>query len=61
MNAFQILNNENIPIPINKLDEEVCLIVGVEINPKRYCLLGKEKIINQIGIIFLLVLIGMIQ
>lgn len=43
MNAFQILNNENTPIPINKLDEEVCLIVGVEPHPKRYCLLGKRE------------------
>lgn len=43
MNGFQILNAENAPIPINKLDEEVCEIVGVEPNKKNYCLLGKRE------------------
>lgn len=43
MKAFQILNKEGIAISINKLDEEVCAIVGVEVHPKDYCKLGKRE------------------
>ena len=43
MNAFKILDKDNNPIAINQLDKEVCEIVGNEISPKSYCLLGKRE------------------
>jgi len=43
MNAFQILDKYNNPVPINQLDKEVCNLIGVESNPKYYCQLGKRE------------------
>jgi len=43
MNAFQILDKNNNAIPINKLDEEVCKIVGNEKDSKWYCTLGRRE------------------
>lgn len=43
MNAFQILNKEGNPIPINDLDREVCELTGNEYDPKHYCVLGNRK------------------
>lgn len=43
MNAFQILDKNNNPIPINLLDKEVCELTGNEIDSKSYCPLGNIK------------------
>ena len=43
MSAFQILDKNNNPISIKNLDEEVCKIVGNEIDEKEYCRLGKRS------------------
>ena len=43
MNAFQILDNQGKPIPINTLDKEVCEIIGNEVDPKYYCDLGRRS------------------
>lgn len=47
MNAFQIIDKDNNPIPINVLDKEVCEIVGVEPDPKWYCKLSKREDYNS--------------
>lgn len=43
MPAFQILDKNNNPIPINKLDEEICQILGIEAHPKRYASFRKRE------------------
>ena len=43
MNAFQIWNKENISIPINKLDEEICELLEIPVDKKHYCMLGKRE------------------
>lgn len=43
MSAFQILDKNNNAIPINKLDKEVCELVGNEQDNKYYCTLGKRE------------------
>jgi len=43
MNAFQILSPDNEPIPINVLDREVCVTLGIEVDNKQYCRLGKRE------------------
>ena len=43
MNKFQILNKNGEPIAINALDAEVCEIIGNDIHPKHYCVLGKRR------------------
>ena len=43
MNKFQILNKNGEPIAINALDAEVCEIIGNDIHPKHYCVLGKRS------------------
>lgn len=42
MNAFQILDKEGNAIPIGTLDREVCKIIGVDVDPKHYCKLGRR-------------------
>lgn len=43
MNAFKILDKEGVAIPINKLDEEVCNLFEIKVQPKTYCKLGKKE------------------
>ena len=43
MNSFQILSPDNEPIPINVLDKEVCATLGIEVDNKKYCKLGKRE------------------
>ena len=43
MNAFKILDNKGNAISINKLDKEVCEMMGAEVDNKHYCRLGKRE------------------
>jgi len=43
MNSFQILDENNNPIALNTLDEQVCMLTGNEVDPKKYCALGKRE------------------
>lgn len=43
MNAFQILDANGKAISINSLDKEVCELVGVDVDKKHYCKLGKRE------------------
>ena len=43
MNAFQILDKNNLPVSITTLDKEVCELVGNEVDEKHYCILGKRS------------------
>lgn len=43
MNAFQILDKNNNPVSIKKLDQQVCELTGNEVDPKWYCRLGNRK------------------
>ena len=43
MNAFQILDKNNLPVSITTLDKEVCELVGNEVDEKYYCRLGKRS------------------
>ena len=49
MNAFQILDKNNLPISINTLDKEVCELVGNEVDEKYYCRLGKKLYLFFVG------------
>lgn len=41
--GFKILDAEGNAISIKALDKEVCDLVGVEVDPKYYCRLGKPE------------------
>lgn len=43
MNAFQILDQDNNPISMGKLDRQVCELTGNEVDTKHYCKLGNIK------------------
>lgn len=43
MNAFQILNKEGQAIPISELDQEICELIGNQVDKKYYCSLGKRS------------------